>query len=96
MKPYHPKPLETSTIDLPEDLRILTEKLAENVHENWALQSLQGGWKWGEKHSERAKMHPNLVPYDQLSEPEKDYDRRTAMETIKAVMILGFKIEKVE
>ncbi len=96
MKPYQPIPLDTSAIELPESFRVLTEKLAENVHENWAVQSMQEGWMWGKQHSEKAKTHPNLIPYNQLSESEKEYDRRTAMETIKSLIILGYTIEKVE
>ena len=94
MKVYIPSPLDTSEIELSEDLLSLTERLAENVHDNWAKQCQQDGWKWGEHHNDKAKTHPSLVPYNLLSESEKVYDRRTAMETVKAVMVLGYKVHK--
>ena len=42
------------------------------------------------------KKHPCLVPYDELPEEEKEYDRNTAMNTIKMVKKLGFRIEREE
>ena len=38
--------------------------------------------------------HPCLVPYDELPESEKDYDRATSQETLKLIMKLGFDISK--
>jgi hypothetical protein len=40
------------------------------------------------------KKHPCLVPYADLPESEKEYDRKTSAETIKAVMALGYVISK--
>jgi hypothetical protein len=60
----------------------LTELLAKNAHENWARQRMEEGWRWGPRRDDEHKLHPSLVPYEQLSESEKEYDRKTAMETI--------------
>ncbi len=91
---YIPNPIDTKNIDLPEDLIALTEKIAENVHEVWAQGRISQGWKYGEKRDDNAKTTPCLVPYSQLSEEEKDYDRNTAIETIKLIIALGYKIEE--
>ena len=40
------------------------------------------------------KLHPDLVPYEDLPEDEKEYDRNTAQETLRLIMKLGFKISK--
>ena len=40
---YNPKPIDVSKILLPIKLMALTEKLAENVHEIWAIQRLKDG-----------------------------------------------------
>ncbi len=40
------------------------------------------------------KNNPCLVPYEELTEEEKEYDRKTAMETLKLILTLGYKIEK--
>lgn len=94
MPAYVPKPIDTSQIKLPKRLETLTEKLAENVHDRWASQRMKDGWTWGKSRNDRHKKHPTLVPYADLPESEREYDRITATETLKAVMALGYKIVK--
>lgn len=93
--PYQPKPLDTSSVDLPDDLQALTECLAENTHDIWAQQRLAQGWTYGPQRDDTAKTHPDLVPYAELTDEEKAYDRSTAMETLKAIVLLGYRIEKL-
>jgi hypothetical protein len=92
MKIYKPSPIDTSQIKLPKRLEALTEHLAENVHERWAERRMKDGWTWGKQRNDRYKKHPTLIPYDELPENEKEYDRITSTETLKAVMALGYKI----
>ena len=91
---YIPEPMDLSFVDLPESLIQLSERIAENVHEVWAKARIDEGWTYGEKRDDIHKKHPCLVPYDELPEEEKEYDRNTAMNTIKMVKKLGFRIEK--
>ena len=83
---YEPNPIDTSGISLPEHLQPLVEKLAEHVHEVWALQRFGDGWVYGETRDDEKKAHPDLVPYDRLSDSEKEYDQRTVEQT------LGFQV----
>jgi len=94
MKTYIPKPIDTTKIVLSKDLLALTELLAKNTHEVWAKQRLAEGWKYGIERNDTEKLHPCLVPYEDLPEREKEYDRNTAMETLKIIESLGFKIDK--
>ncbi len=91
---YKPKPMDTSMIILPDELLELTEKIAENVHENWSEGRISEGWIYGEERDDAKKTTPCLVPYAELSEIEKEYDRVTAMQTLKLIVALGYKIEK--
>ena len=91
---YIPEPMDLSLVDLPESLIQLSERIAENVHEVWAKARIDEGWTYGEKRDDIHKKHPCLVPYDELPEEEKEYDRNTDMNTIKMVKKLGFRIEK--
>ena len=93
---YTPEPMDLSSVDLPESLIQLSERIAENVHEVWAKARMEAGWTYGEKRDDIHKKHPCLVPYDELPEEEKEYDRNTAMNTIKMVKKLGFRIEREE
>ena len=92
---YKPTPVDTSAIELPEELIALTELIAENVHENWAKSRIEEGWCYGQYRDDEKKETPCLVPYSELPESEKDYDRNTAMRTLKLIVALGYKIEKV-
>ena len=93
---YTPEPMDLSSVDLPESLIQLSERSAENVHEVWAKARMDEGWTYGGKRDDIHKKHPCLVPYDELPEEEKEYDRNTAMNTIKMVKKLGFRIEREE
>lgn len=93
---YIPNPIDTSDVVMPEEMNELAEMIAKNVHEVWAAGRFMDGWKYGEERSDTEKTHPCLVPYEQLSETEKDFDRNTSQETLKMIMKLGFKIVKDE
>jgi len=91
---YDPHPIDTSNVKLDEALLQLTERLAQNTHDLWARRRLSEGWSYGLERDDATKEHPCLVPYDQLLESEKQYDRITAMEAIKAIITLGYRIER--
>jgi hypothetical protein len=90
---YSPKPIETTGIALSDSMDSLTERLAENVHDLWARQRIADGWTVGPSRNDTLKEHPGLVPYAELPESEKDYDRTICVDTIKAILALGYKIE---
>lgn len=96
MKEYKPQPLDTSYVSLPQELVDLSEMIARNVHEVWSKGRIDDGWIYGETRDDTAKTHPCLVPYEELSDSEKEYDRRTSQETIKLIMALGFRIMKAK
>lgn len=91
---YQPKPIDTSGIELTKEIQELQEKLAENIHYVWATQRINQGWVYGPERNDHKKEHPNLIPYNLLSEEDKDYDRKTVMETLKVIISLGFRIQK--
>jgi hypothetical protein len=89
---YEPQPLDTSDIQLSPELLQLTEQLASNTHEVWARQRVKDGWTWGKARDDAARHHPGLVPYDELDESEKQYDRIAALETLKLIQAIGYKV----
>ncbi len=89
---YEPRPIQTEHISLPKEIDRLTEKLAENAHDHWAAGRIKEGWRYGEQRNDQAREHPCLVPYDELPESEKQYDRAIAMETLKAIYALGYRV----
>ncbi|MBI5394961.1 MAG: DUF4071 domain-containing protein [Verrucomicrobia bacterium] len=91
--PYEPQPIDTSKIALDDTVARLTELLARNAHETWARLRMAEGWKLGPRRDDKKKEHPSLIPYEALSESEKQYDRNTAMETLRAILALGFTLQ---
>ena len=91
---YTPQPIDTTDVKLPEELEQLVEQMSKNVHEVWAEARISQGWTYGEQRNDELKTHPCLVPYEELPEDEKEYDRLMALDTIKLVKKLGFEIIK--
>ena len=91
---YNPKPIDTSDVILPKELLELTDRIAENVHDVWAVGRMAEGWTYGEKRDDVKKTTPCLVSYSELKDTEKEYDRNTAMETLKLIVKMGYKIEQ--
>ena len=91
---YTPKPINTDDVTVSDGIKQLSELLAKNTHEVWAAARISEGWSYGEKRDDEKKLHPCLVPYDELPENEKDYDRRTSLETLRLIMKLGYRITK--
>jgi len=92
MKIYTPIPLDTSAVVLSPRLNALMERLAENTHEVWAATRLAQGWTYGPHRDDVSKTHPCLVHYNELTEAEKELDRGTARETLKAILLLGYTV----
>ena len=101
MKDSQPTPktsFETTTNEnavLPKELLPLAELMAENVHDVWAQTRISQGWTYGPERDDANKKHPCLVPYDELPEEEKVYDRNTSIETLRFILSKGFEIKKV-
>lgn len=94
MRTYSPVTIETSQVSLDPDLEALVERLAQNNHDHWACKRIEEGWRYGSKRNDGAKEHPDLVPYEQLPESEKEYDRKTVIEALKAIIALGYEVRK--
>jgi len=90
---YEPKPIDSTGMTLTDEIRKLTELLARNAHDLWAQRRIAEGWTYGPQRDDMHKKHPDLVSYADLPESEKEYDRATAMETLKAILALGCRIE---
>ena len=96
MKPYNPKPIDLSDVVLTEDLNELREAIAENAHDVWAVERQAQGWTYGPQRDDSKKETPCMVPYSQLPDSEKKFDRDMAMNTLKLVKKLGYDLIKRE
>jgi RyR domain-containing protein len=46
----------------------------EELHACWVEAYLRMGWKYGEKYDRKNKTHPDIVPYTELGQLERDKD----------------------
>lgn len=92
---WTPTPIAFGQITLPRELDNLVEQLAENVHNSWALERSQNGWTYGPERCDQRKQTPLLIPYSQLREEEKNYDRRTVRDTLLCLIAWGYEIRCV-
>ena len=95
-KTYTPQPIDTTDVELPEELEQLVEQMSKNVHEVWSEGRIKEGWIYGSQRDDKKKQHPCLVPYEELLDSEKEYDRNTSIGTLKLIMKLGFEIRRKE
>lgn len=91
---YIPHPIDLSDIDLPDELKPLIETIAKNIHEVWAQSRTSQNWTYGKERNDQLKTHPGLVPYEELSDVEKQYDRDTGITALKVIIKEGFKITR--
>ncbi|MEA2942407.1 MAG: hypothetical protein QOD09_2936 [Bradyrhizobium sp.] len=89
---YQPSPIDIEGITLPSELASILERLAEHVHDLWALRKMEAKWRWSPQCSDVELTHSDLVPYSALSEDKKELDRVTARGTLLAILALGYRI----
>lgn len=93
---YTPRPVDVEGVELPAELVALAEAISKNVHEVWAHNRMAEGWVYGPERNDAERISPCLVPYEELPDEEKAYDRNTAFSTLKYIVSLGFEIKKRE
>jgi len=91
---YVPKPIATGRVSLTADVQRLVEVLSRNAHEVWSERRIAEGWTLGPERDDSRRQTPSLVPYEELPSSEQDYDRLLVLQTIKAMIALGYRIEK--
>jgi len=83
---------ESAAVHLPEFLNPLVERLAEHVHDRWAEGRLREGWRFGPERNDQLKTMSTLVPYADLPEQEKEFDRVTALATLRFLHREGYRL----
>lgn len=78
-----------------EEDTALVEKLAKMEHNRWWANKRLAGWRYGEKEEGAKRLHPDLVPYEELDEATKEWDRRAVRNMRNLLDKAGLKIVKV-
>ena len=82
---------DTNTIDIElkqtkEDVeeKKLIELLSEKVHNAWMKEKEAQGFSCGKDYDKEKKKHPDMLPYNELKEEVKEYDRATVRAVLQA------------
>lgn len=89
---FKPNPVDTSKAHLFEYLENEIEKLAENIHELWAMTRIQAGWNFGLVRDDARRQNPCLTSFDRLPEQQRSFNITLVTETLKTIVALGYLI----
>eukprot|EP00002_Diphylleia_rotans_P021370 TRINITY_DN4160_c0_g1_i4.p1 TRINITY_DN4160_c0_g1~~TRINITY_DN4160_c0_g1_i4.p1 ORF type:complete len:1093 (+),score=211.13 TRINITY_DN4160_c0_g1_i4:154-3432(+) len=92
-KNYNPRIMNIAGINI-DFIKDLIDVIAEHVHDQWTLTKLNDGWKYDPVRDNGKKQHPMMVPYKDLTENEKSYDKNMAKQSIRLIVSLGYTIKK--
>ncbi|XP_066527985.1 ryanodine receptor 2 [Hoplias malabaricus] len=89
---FTPTPVDTSQVEMPPQLELIRERLAENLHELWLLDRIEQGWNHGAVREDSKRVHPGLVEFSKLPEQERNNNLQAAENTIRNLLALGASI----
>ncbi|XP_068576132.1 ryanodine receptor 2 isoform X5 [Cebidichthys violaceus] len=89
---FTPTPVDIGRAVLPPQLEDIREKMAENIHELWAMDKIDLGWTHGPVRDEVKKHDPSLVEFSKLSEQEKNQNLQMSQDTLRTLLAFGFHI----
>ena len=91
---YTPQPIDVERIQVADDLLPMIEILSKNVHETWSQTRIRQGWQYGPQRDDCKLQHPDLIPYENLPEGEKEHDRNSVIVMLKMMLAMGYRIER--
>jgi hypothetical protein len=71
------------------------DRLAELEHERWCAERRAQGWRYGAERVDRRRRHPDLVPWEDLSDDSKEKDRDAVRWITEILADEGFTIVRL-
>ena len=69
--------------------------MAELEHERWVSERLTAGWVYSKERDASKKISPYLVPWNELPDEIKEYDRQTIRALPDLLASVKFEIYKM-
>jgi len=82
-------------VDFPLDEENL-EMLAQLEHRRWMADKYLAGYSYGEQRDEERMLHPDLVPWENLVEADREKDRDSIRQIPRLLQLLGLKVCRAE
>lgn len=70
------------------------EVMAEMEHARWNVERLVDGWRWGKIRDVSKKISPYLVPWNELPEDVKEWDRETVRKIPEYLKMEGLEVRR--
>jgi len=88
-----PAGIPAITID-PADPSV--EDLAKSEHQRWYESKIKTGWKYGDPRDDAKKLHPSILPWEEISEGEREKDRMMVREIPDIVAAAGMTLARCD
>lgn len=96
---YNPQPLDVSSVNINPELMELIDLIAENAHDIWAMDKFKDGFRYApadkDGKEKDGSFNHYLLPYEMLSKEDKEPDRKMALQTIRLVKRLGYRLVNI-
>ncbi|XP_053730272.1 ryanodine receptor 2 [Synchiropus splendidus] len=93
---FTPRPVDISKVVLPSQVEDIQEKMAENMHELWAMDRIELGWSYGTVRDEAKKHEPFLVEFLRLPDQERNQNLQIAQDILRTLIALGVHVVLTE
>jgi voltage-gated potassium channel Kch len=71
------------------------DRLARMEHDRWVAERRRSGWTLGDHRDPERRTSPDLVPWEQLSEPTQAKDREAVERIPEVVGLVGFRVVRL-
>ena len=68
------------------------EVLAQLEHRRWMADKYLAGYSYGKVRDEDHMLHPDLIPWDDLTEADREKDRNNVRQIPELLSTQGYKI----
>lgn len=82
------------TVDFPPDAETL-EQLAQLEHRRWMADKYLAGYSYGETRDEDRMLHPDLIPWEMLTEADREKDRENIREIPRLLAAIEEKVCRI-
>jgi len=70
--------------------------MARMEHDRWCTERRGQGWRQGAERNDARKLHPDLVPWEELTDEAREKDRMMVRDLPAFLAKAGFQVERTD